>query len=500
MPENWSTSAAERDAAVVAGSRPGRAGDVTSSVDLHLDPAAVAGRRSGLERALRDAIRSGRLAPHTRLPSTRALAADLGISRGTVSAAFDQLVAEGYLTARQGSGTTVSELAASHPDTAGPPASTARPRHDLRPGKPDVSRFPAGAWLRSAKRALSTARAEVYDYGDPSGRIELRIALADYLARVRGVLAAPDQIVITSGYVQAIALLARVLRGTGTTTVAMEDPGLDFHRDVVARSGLTVAPVPVDEGGARPDALPSRAGAVVLTPAHQYPTGVILRPARRHALAEWARRTGGLIIEDDYDGEFRYDRQPVGAMQGMAPGHVAYVGSAAKTLAPGLRLAWMVLPHHLAGPVAEEKRHDDHQSAVIEQLTLADFIASHAYDKHIRACRLHYRRRRDLLITRLATGPVLPGLTVGGVAAGLQALASLPPGGPTEDAVLARAAQHGLAVGALSGLWHRPGEHHQGLLIGFATPGERAYPPALETLARVLHTAPRPANPGSPPS
>src|SRR5579859_1672410 len=494
MPENWSTSELDPGTAALAGRRPGRAGapgDVTSGVDLHLDAATVAGRRSGLERALRDAIRSGRLAPHTRLPSTRALAADLGISRGTVSAAFDQLVAEGYLTARQGSGTTVSDLASGHPAMQEPPPAAARPRHDLRPGKPDVSRFPAGAWLRSAKRALSSARAEVYDYGEPNGRIELRTVLADYLARVRGVLATPDQIVITSGYVQALALLARVLRDSGTTTVAMEDPGLGFHRDVVTRSGLSVAALPVDEGGARPDAVPGPAGAVVLTPAHQYPTGVILRPSRRHALAEWARRTGGLIIEDDYDGEFRYDRQPVGAMQGMAPGHVAYVGSAAKTLAPGLRLAWMVLPHHLGGPIVEAKRHDDHQSAVIEQLTLADFIASHGYDKHIRACRLHYRRRRDLLIARLATGPVLPGLTVGGVAAGLQALASLPPGGPTEDAVLARAAQHGLAVGGLSGLWHQPGEHRQGLLIGFAAPTERGYPPALETLARVLHATSR---------
>ena len=500
MPENWSTSSDDPhlDTAVVAGRRsgPGRGvRDVTSSVDLHLDAAAVAGRRSGLERALRDAIRSGRLAPHTRLPSTRALAADLGISRGTVSAAFDQLVAEGYLTARQGSGTTVSELAAGHPVTQQPPPPVTSPRHDLRPGKPDVSLFPAGAWLRSAKRALSSARAEVYDYGEPNGRIELRTVLADYLARVRGVVATPDQIVITSGYVQALALLARVLRASGTTTVAMEDPGLDFHRDVVTRSGLAVAALPVDEDGARTDTLPGlaggQAGAAVLTPAHQYPTGVILRPARRHALAEWARRADGLIIEDDYDGEFRYDRQPVGAMQGMAPGHVAYVGSAAKTLGPGLRLAWMVLPHHLVGPVAEAKRHDDHQTAVIEQLTLADFIASHAYDKHIRACRLHYRRRRDLLIARLAAGPVLPGLTIDGVAAGLQALASLPPEGPTEDAVLASAAQHGLAVGGLSGLWHQPGEYRQGLLIGFASPTERAYPPALETLARVLRAASR---------
>jgi GntR family transcriptional regulator/MocR family aminotransferase len=475
----------------------------TFGVDLHLETSSGsgAGRRSGLERALRDAIRSGRLAPHARLPSTRALAADLGLSRGTVSAAFDQLVAEGFLTVRRGSGTTVSELP-QWPSPAGQerPATAERvPRHDLRPGRPDVSQFPVAAWLRATRHALGNAPPGVFSYGDPHGRIELRTALAEYLGRARGVLAAPDQIVITSGYVQALVLLARVLGAAGTVAIAMEDPGLEFHREVVRRAGLSVLPLPVDERGARTDALAGmpgpRAGAVVVTPAHQYPTGATLHPARRHALAEWARAADGLVIEDDYDGEFRYDRQPVGALQGMAPGRVAYLGTASKTLGPALRLGWMVLPDHLVGPVAEEKMHQDTLTEVPGQLTLAEFITSHAYDRHIRSCRLRYRRRRDLLIARLAPGPgrSLPGLRIGGVAAGLQALLSLPAEGPGEQELLARAAQHGLALDGLAGHWHQPGDHPQGIVVGFGTPSQRAYPVALEALARVLHAVPGPS-------
>lgn len=469
----------------------------TSGVDLHLEPGAGTGRRAGLEHALRDAIRSGRLATGARLPSSRALAADLGLSRGTVSAAFAQLAAEGYLTARQGSGTTVSELVAPRPPAASPPPAGPAPRHDLRPGQPDVSLFPVAAWLRASRRALGQARPDAFGYGDPRGRAELRTALAGYLGRARGVLAAPGQVVITSGYVQALALLARVLGAAGTTAIAMEDPGLAFHREVVRRSGLAVLPLPVDERGARTETLPpvaaGRPGAVVVTPAHQYPTGATLHPARRHALAEWARAAGSLVIEDDYDGEFRYDRQPVGALQGMAPDHVAYVGSASKTLGPALRLGWMVLPDQLAGAVAEEKRHHDFHSGALEQLALADFIASHAYDRHIRACRLRYRRRRDLLAARLAPGPglPLPGLRLRGIAAGLQALISLPADGPGEEEVQARAAQHGLALAGLAGHWHQAGDHPQGIVAGFGTPRQRAYPAALEALARVLRAAAR---------
>lgn len=444
-------------------------------VDLHLEPDAADGRRAGLERALRDAVRDGRLTPGTRLPATRRLAAELGVSRGTAKAAYDQLVAEGYLTARQGSGTRVATLPPS-PAAEAPPAGThARaPRFDLRPGSPDVGAFPAAAWLRALRRAVATAPSPAYGYGDPRGRIELRTALSGYLGRARGVLAPPERIVITSGYVQGLSLLTRVLDGAA---VAMEDPGLPFHREVVRRGGGSVLPVPVDERGVRPEAL-GGADAVVVTPAHQYPTGVTLHPERRRALTDWARARGGLVVEDDYDGEFRYDRQPVGALQGMAPGQVVYLGTASKTLGPALRLGWMVLPPHLADAVADAKLHSDHHTETIGQLALAELIDGHAYDRHVRACRLRYRRRRDRLLDRLGGRR-----RVRGVAAGLHALVDV----PDEEAVLARAEAEGLAVGRLGSHWHAPGEDRpQGLVVGYGTPREGAYPEALEVLAKVL--------------
>ncbi|MGY4745212.1 MocR-like pyridoxine biosynthesis transcription factor PdxR [Streptomyces sp. ATMOS53] len=443
-------------------------------MDLYVEADPGEGRRAGLERALRDAVRDGRLSPGTRLPATRRLAGELGISRNTVKAAYDQLVAEGYLTARQGSGTQVAPLP---PVTAEPPEAAARaraPRFDLRPGSPDVGAFPAAAWLRALRRAIATAPSLAYDYGDPRGRIELRTALSGYLGRARGVIAPPERIVITSGYVQGLALLTRVLDGA---RVAMEDPGLPFHREVVRRGGGRVTPAPVDERGVRVGELGDVA-AVVVTPAHQYPTGVTLHPGRRRALTEWARARGALIVEDDYDGEFRYDRQPVGALQGMAPGQVVYLGTASKTLGPALRLGWMVLPPHLVDAVADAKLHSDHHTETIGQLALAELIDSHAYDRHVRACRLRYRRRRDLLLDRLGARR-----GVRGIAAGLHALVEV----GDEAEVLARAAATGLAVGRLGEHWHEPsGDHLQGLVIGYGTPRARVYPQALEALARVL--------------
>ncbi|MFF4145633.1 PLP-dependent aminotransferase family protein [Streptomyces sp. NPDC001698] len=447
-----------------------------AGLDLHLEPDAATGRRAGLEKALRDAVRDGRLSPGTRLPATRRLAAELGVSRGTAKAAYDQLVAEGYLTARQGSGTRVAALPAVDAQEPGAAARARAPRFDLRPGSPDVGTFPAAAWLRALRRAIATAPSLTYDYGDPRGRIELRTALSGYLGRARGVIAPPERIVITSGYVQGLALLTRVLDGA---EVAMEDPGLPFHREVVRRAGGSVAPVRVDERGVCAQDLGEQR-AVVVTPAHQYPTGVTLHPERRHALTDWARARGGLIVEDDYDGEFRYDRQPVGALQGMAPGQVAYLGTASKTLGPALRLGWMVLPPHLVDAVAEAKLHSDHHTETIGQLALAELIDSHAYDRHIRACRLRYRRRRDQLLDRL--GP----RRVRGIAAGLHALVDV----ADEAETLSRAEAVGLALGRLADHWHTPAEDRpQGLVVGYGTPRERVYPEALEALAKLLADA-----------
>ncbi|WP_067816278.1 MocR-like pyridoxine biosynthesis transcription factor PdxR [Nocardia inohanensis] len=470
----------------------------TSDIDLHLPVDSGSGRRTGLERALRDAIRDGRLSPGVRLPSSRTLASELGVSRGTVSAAYDQLIAEGHLVTRQGSGTRVAEAANSPAaiDAAvlrGGPA--APPRHNLRSGSPDLSRFPVTAWLRASRQALNNAPRDAFGYGDPRGRIELRSALAEYLGRTRGVLATPDQIIITTGAQQALVLLGTVLNGSGTApAIAMEDPCMPQFRAAVRTAGPTVVPLPVDGEGAQVDRLMTDdyggVSAAVVTPSHQFPIGSTLSPARRLHLAAWAR-AGHLVIEDDYDGEFRYDRQPVGAIQGIAPDHVVYLGSASKTLGPGLRLAWMVVPPRLIGPIAEAKRLADHHSETLGQLTLAELITSHAFDRHIRSCRLRYRKRRDLLADRLKprAGRPLAGFTLNGIAAGLHTLIRLEPAGLTEAEVLTRADEYGLAIDGLSGMWlsaEHPHNRPQALVVGFGSPSDSAYPAALDALIRTL--------------
>ncbi|MGW0883054.1 MocR-like pyridoxine biosynthesis transcription factor PdxR [Streptomyces sp. NPDC002671] len=454
-----------------------------SRVALHLSLDASKGRRSALESALRDAIRQGRLAAGTRLPSTRGLATELGLSRGTVTAAYDQLVEEGYLTTRPGSGTTVADIP---PETVtSPPATSipAGPRHDLRPGLPDVSAFPARAWLTATRRVVADARSVVLGAGDPQGRIELRAAVADYLGRTRGVVTSPDRIVITSGYYQGLSLLSSVLAGSGARTVAVEDPSHNIFRAVVQRAGLATLPMPVDAHGACMDALTHEVDAVLLTPSHQYPTGVPLHPSRRQAVGAWARTTGGLVIEDDYDGEYRYDRQPVGALQGIAPDRTVYCGTVSKALGPALRLAWMALPPQLVKPLVEAKQQADLYTESLSQLVLADLITNHAYDRHVRATRLRYRRRRELLLARVSG---VTGLTAHGVPAGLHTLLTLPADWPPEVEILSRCARQGLALRGLSELHIDPHGRPAGLLIGFAAPPEHAYRPALDALFGTL--------------
>ncbi|MES9523966.1 PLP-dependent aminotransferase family protein [Streptomyces capoamus] len=458
----------------------------TSGVDLHLEPSGTGGVRRGLTDALRDAVRSGRLAPGTRLPSSRALAADLGIARNTVTEVYADLVAEGWLTARQGSGTRVAPgdpHGPAAPAAPAPPRRTpALPRHDLVPGTPDLAAFPRTEWLKATRRALATAPFHALGYGDPRGRPELRTALAGYLARARGVRADPDTLVITAGFSHALTLLGKVLRARGVRTVAVESYGLDVHWALLRAAGLATPPLPYDDLGTDPGD-PGGAGAVLLTPAHQFPMGTPLHPDRRAAVVAWARRTGGLVLEDDYDGEFRYDRQPVGALQGLAPDRVVYLGTASKSLAPGLRLGWMVLPPALAAEVTAAKGRADTVGA-LEQLTLAEFLASGAYDRHVRSSRLRYRRRRDALAAAVTARA--PEVHVTGIAAGLHAVLRLPPG--TEESVVQAAAWQGLALHGLS--FHR---HPQAvtapldaLVVGYGTPPDSAWAGALEALCRVL--------------
>ncbi|WP_330259545.1 PLP-dependent aminotransferase family protein [Streptomyces murinus] len=455
----------------------------TSGVDLHLEPVGPGGLRRGLTDALRDAVRTGRLAPGTRLPSSRALAADLGIARNTVGEAYADLVAEGWLTARQGSGTRVAERTVVPPsDPARRPRVPPRPTHNLVPGTPDLAAFPRAEWARAARRALTAAPNDALGYGDPRGRVELRTALAGYLARVRGVRCDPDNLVITAGFSHALRLLGPVLRARGADSVAVESYGLDAYWGLLQTAGLATPALPWDELGTDTGPLTTE-GAVLLTPAHQFPMGMPLHPDRRAAVVDWARRTDSLVLEDDYDGEFRYDRQPVGALQGLDPDRVVYLGTASKSLAPGIRLGWMVLPPALTREVIAVKGHVD-TVGVLEQLTLAEFLTSGAYDRQVRASRLRYRRRRDALAAAVAERA--PGVQVTGVAAGLHALLRLPPG--TEPSVVQAAAWQGLALHGLS--FHRHpeavAEPLDALVVGYGTPPDSAWTGALEALCRVL--------------
>ncbi len=464
----------------------------TLGIDLLVEPTGP-GLRRGLTDALREAVRSGRLAPGTRLPSSRALAADLGIARNTVADAYADLVAEGWLTARQGSGTRVAVGAPPTPlrqwgsevvppsGTAPHPRAPARPAYDLRPGSPDLASFPRAEWLKAARRALTAAPYQALDYGDPRGRPELRAALAGYLSRARGVRADPERIVVCAGFAQGLKLLGTVLRARGARTVAVESYGLDAHWRILAGCGLDTDPLPFDRRGTDPGS--PAADALLLTPAHQFPMGVPLHRGRRTAVVNWARRTGGLVLEDDYDGEFRYDRQPVGALQGLDPDRVVYLGTASKSLAPGLRLAWMVLPPGLAEEVAAAKGGVDTCGA-LDQLTLAEFLTSGAYDRHVRATRLRYRRRRDALVAAVAARA--PESRVTGIAAGLHVLLRLPPG--TEQSVVQAAQWRGLALHGLARYSNpaAPVEPVDALVVGYGTPPDHAWSGALDALCAVL--------------
>jgi GntR family transcriptional regulator/MocR family aminotransferase len=459
----------------------------SSGLDIHLDWAG--GRGEGLADAIRAAVRDGRLAAGTRLPSTRALATDLGIARGTVTRAYAELTAEGYLRSRQGAPTVVAALSQPTPAPAAPRAAIGQEwRWNLMPGRPDLTMFPRTAWLAASRRALTGVAAADLGYGDELGHPALRAALADYLGRVRGVVAAPERVVVCSGYSQALGLLAATLRADARS-IAFEDPSLRECRDVVEAAGLAVVGVPVDDRGIRVDVLaellagPDRPAAVVVTPAHQYPLGATLHPHRRAELVELARATGTLLIEDDYDGEFRFDRQPVGALQAMAPDLVAYAGTASKTLAPGLRMSWLVLPERLVAPVGRAKYVADRGNSVIDQLTFAELLTSGHYDQHVRRCRTHYRRRRDRVRATLAE--VGGRLTPAGIAAGLHMVVLLG-ADVSESDVLARAARRSLLVEGLNRCWMAEGEHPAGIVVGYAAPQEHAFGGALRVLAQVL--------------
>lgn len=453
-----------------------------TGLDLHLD-LAPRGMGAALESALREAVRTGRLRPGARLPSSRGLARDLGLARNTVLQVYEQLVAEGWLTARPGSGTCVADLRpAVEPLPTGSAEREARFQYDLRPGFPDLSSFPRAAWGAATMRALNTVPYEAFGYCDPRGRPELRRSLVEYLSRTRGLRVTTEQLVVCTGFAQALGLLCEWLRTKGGETLAIEAVGPRTHRDIAADAGLRLRELPVDEEGAAISEL-GDADAALLTPAHQYPLGVALSPQRRSAALAWAVDGDRIVIEDDYDGEFRYDRLPLGAMQASAPEHVVYVGTASKALAPGLRLAWMALPAHIVDEVVAAKTRDAKLGSSFDQLALAEFFAATEYDRHVRRSRLAYRRRRDQLVAALEERA--PATQVTGIAAGLHALVELAPG-QREEAVVDRAARVGLAIQGLHAYGGRVRSERQALVVGYGTPPESSFATALTRLVDVL--------------
>ncbi|WP_182899926.1 PLP-dependent aminotransferase family protein [Microbispora sp. H10830] len=448
--------------------------------DLHLMVDRAAGGLAGqIAREVREAVRSGRLVPGVRLPATRDLARDLGLSRGVVVEAYEQLVAEGVLESRTGAGTRVAAGAGRQaaPGRPGDERESCWPHYGHRPTSPDLGLFPRQAWLAAVRHVLATLPNDALDYGDPGGVPALRRELAAYLGRVRAADASPDDVVVVTGVAQGLSLVVQALardRGRGIV-LAVEDPTSARQLPLLRRAGADIVPVPVDSEGIVVGALPGDADAVVVTPAHQYPTGVVLSPARRAALVDWAARTGALVLEDDYDAEFRFDRDPVGCLQGLAPDRVVLAGSVSKALAPGLRLGWIAAPPRVARAVRIARGEFDLGSPVIDQYVLAHLIDGGAYDRHLRRMRREYRRRRDALVGALAED--LPWMNVRGISAGLHLYAEVDDGGdPSGLAEAARAA--GLSAEVVTSAHGSPG-----LVLGFARLPAHRVAEAVRTLA-----------------
>ncbi|WP_250009362.1 PLP-dependent aminotransferase family protein [Actinoplanes sp. M2I2] len=447
----------------------------TQAWETLLDLPASGPRHVALASALRAAIRSGRLPTGAALPPSRALAPVLGCSRWVVTQAYAQLATEGYVTGRTGSATRVRWSPGAGPAPPVGEAGPVRPRFDLAPGLPDLRAFPRRQWADALARAAAGA-----DLGHlpAAGLPELRAVLAEYLVRSRGAVAEASSVVVCGGIRDAVGRLARGLVAAGHREVAVEDPGWGALRSVVAAAGLRVRPVPVDGDGLRVAELPPGVRVVLCSPAHQFPTGVVLSPARRAALIDWARAVDGLVVEDEYDSEFRYDRKPVGCLQGLDPSRVVLAGSAHKTLAPAVGVGWAVVPARWrtaveagAGPPA------------IDQAAFASFVAAGRYDRHLHRVRQRYRARRDLLLAALAAGR--PGATTQGVSAGLHVVCSWP--GLDETAVAAAARAAGVDVMTLADYRVRPGP--PGLVLGYGNISDAAVPGAVAVLTAVNRLA-----------
>jgi GntR family transcriptional regulator / MocR family aminotransferase len=439
-----------------------------------------------IEDQLRRAIRDGALKAGARVPSTRDLARQLRVSRRVVVDAYAQLAAEGYLALRQGARPQVAEMAAAEATEAEELAPPRPPRFNFRPSEPDVSTFPRAAWLRSLREALSTLTDADLSYGDPRGVELLRTALADYLGRVRGVVADPTRIVITCGYSQGLGLVCHALAARGAKRIALDVPSNPDQSLIAERAGLERVPIGVDDHGLRVEELEhARADAVVVMPAHQHPSGVVLSGERRTALLAWLRRREAIAIEDDYDAEYRYDRAAVGALQGLDADRVVYAGSLSKTLAPALRLGWLVVPPGLLEAVTREKVLADRGSARIDQHALADFLTRGELDRHLRRMRVRYRARRDALVDALAEE--LPEASVHGIAAGLHATVRLPDG--DERAIREEARQRRIDLETMGDYRPDADTGPPTLMLGYGQMSEPAIRSGIRELAAAVHAA-----------
>jgi GntR family transcriptional regulator/MocR family aminotransferase len=446
--------------------------------------------RSQLEAALRDAIRNGRLRGGERLPSSRELARELNVSRGLIQECYSQLLSEGYLASQIGSATRVAADA-----YQAPPEQARRPQPlpqliaDFHSGVPDLASFPRADWVWATREACANLAAPELGYGDPRGNSDLRAVLAGYLNRVRAAAADPAHLIISTGFAQGIVLVLRALAQAGVRSAAFEDPGYgaaEVSETVAAAgtTGLRTIHVPVDERGIDVDALSdSGAQAVIVTPAHQSPTGVVMAAQRRQALVDWARRNDAYVIEDDYDSEFRYDREPVGVLQGLAPDRVVIIGTASKALAPAVRLGWIVAPPQLADAIAVEKRMSDRGTSTLDQLALAALLESGRYDRHLRRMRGVYGARRDALTGAL--GRHAPSIRLTGLAAGFHAVAHLP-AAADEQATVATARERGVRLDGMSSFRSTRATEPPQLVLGFGLVGERAIEPAIAAIADLL--------------
>ncbi|WP_042381774.1 PLP-dependent aminotransferase family protein [Streptacidiphilus melanogenes] len=465
----------------------------SSSPELLLTVDRSSGRplRAQVEQALRDAIRSGRLRVGERLPSSRELARTAGVSRGLVQECYAQLQAEGYLVSRPGSATRVAAGAGAPSGAARSCPAGERLLADFRWGVPDLRSFPVQDWLWATREAARAMPVSAFGYGDARGSAELREVLAGYLRRVRAAAADPERIVVCNGYAQGLGLTLRVLADGGARTVAFEDPGSPVTVGAAAAAaGLRAVPVPVDAHGLDVAALGrTDARAVVVTPAHQWPTGVALAPERRLALLAWARERDGFVIEDDYDAEHRYDREPVGALQGLAPDRVVSLGTVSKSLAPALRIGWMLCPPQLTDAVAEQKGLSDRGTPTLEQLALARLMESGRFDRHLRRMRATYASRRDALLDALAEHA--PDVRVTGLAAGFHAVAHLPEGAE-EQRVVAAARARSVGLHGMSACRASRDTRPPQLVLGFGDVGLRALTAGVAAVGDLLGDPSRP--------